>query len=292
MRFNSFYLKYLAFSILSTPLIASPSSQDQQITMMIQMMESMGELSRLSECINLPPNKLKTIIQKSFQKCGLPDMEMDEDPEHSECMQKSAVSISGISAEKWASCEDNDEPTQDPILSKLDALYERIGEREPTQQEEFEINQLMNQMQENGVQEMSQIVNGMIAGSQGSEQNITLPIYTNAQLLIHIPAQGAIEIAEKRYETLPGASFISKSSPQEVLSYYQRALPNYKLYKPALMPQDVLIMKELPMNFDYVRDMGKAFSIPHIHIQPAGPLEQQRLNGAKTLFFIYYHPEK
>ena len=172
------------------------------------------------------------------------------------------------------------------IQSQLEALYEKIGNREPTAQEEREINRLMDQMQENGIEEMQRMVNGMIEGSQGSEHSISLPIFPNAQLLIHIPAQGAIEIAEQQFDTLPGASFLTKSSPQEVLSFYQNSLPNFKFHKPALSPQDAVIIKELPVNFDYIRDMG------HIYIQPAGQAEQQRLAGAKTMFFIYYKPKQ
>ena len=288
MGFSRLVLLF-CISFFATSLSANSSVQDQQIKMMIQMMESMGELDRLAECINLPTNKVKTIIQKSMNKCGLPDMEND-DPEHMLCMQNETVSLSGISASKWDACGEEQAP-ENPLLSQLEALYERIGNREPTAQEEREINRLMNQMQEDGIKEMQRMVNGMVEGSQGSEHSISLPIFPNAQLLIHMPAQGAIEIAEQRFDTLPGASFLTKSSPQEVLSFYQNSLPSFKFHKPALSPQDAVIMKELPNNFDYVRDMGRAFSIPHIYIQPAAQAEQLRLDGAKTMFFIYYKPQ-
>ena len=284
--------KLVALLLVSASVVANPTQQEQQVNMMLSMMEQMGEMDRLSQCINLPQEQLKRVFRQTFADCGLGDMMSDEpNPAHTTCMQKSMTKHSGINAQRWEACENNDNEQTDPLMAELDALSERIGEREPTQAEQRQMDQIIARMQERGVAEMQQMVDGMIGGSQGSENLITLPIYPHAQLLINTPAGGSIDIAEQSFTTLPGASFITTASPQKVLDYYRQQLPDYKTHKPTLTAAtDVALMKTIPTNFDYSRDMGQAFSIPHIYIQPASDKDRQRLSGAKTLFFIYYQP--
>jgi hypothetical protein len=286
--------KLTAILLFSGCVLANPAQQEQQINMMLAMMEKMGELERVSQCVALPPNRVKAIFRQTFADCGLGDMMSDEpDPAHEACMQQSMVMHSGIAAEQWQACgnDGDDGRADDPLLAELEALSARIGEREPTAAEQRQMEQIIERMQQRGVAQMQQMVDGMIAGSQGSEASITLPLFPQAQLLINLPAQAAIEIAEQSYPTLPGASFVTTATPAQVLHYYRQQLPAFQLHRPSLKAKtDVALMQSVPAGFDYSRDIGRAFSIPHIYIQPASESDQQRLAGAKTLFFIYYQP--
>ena len=287
-------MKKLALVVLiSASALANPPSQEQQLNMMLSMMESMGELDRLSQCINLPPQRVKQLLRQTYTDCGLGDMMADEpDPAYEACLQQSIVRHSGLPAARWQECEtDDDDGQDDPLLAELDALSERIGEREPTAAEQQQMDDIIARMQQRGADDMEQMVKGLIAGSQGSESSITLPLYPQAQLLINIPAQGEIEIGEQAYATLPGASFVTTDSPEQVLQYYRQQLPDYKLHRSSLAKAgEVALMQHLPAGFDYAKDMGRAFSIAHVYIQPASAAGQKRLPGAKTLFFIYYPP--
>jgi hypothetical protein len=278
--------------LLSGSVLANPAQLEQQANMMLAMMERMGGLARLAQCIDLPQQQVKTLLKQSILRCGLGDLESEEpDAVHTACMQQSLTDNSGVAADRWQACDNDDAPQADPLLAELEALSARIGERNPTAAEQQQMEQLISQMQSRGMAQMQQLVDGMIDGSQGSEASITLPIFPQAQLLINLPATGQIEIAEQPYATLPGASFATTASPQQVLDYYRQQLPAYVMHRPALMAAtDVALMQRVPAGFDYSRDIGRAFSIPHIYIQPAGEGEQQRVAGAKTLFFIYYQP--
>jgi hypothetical protein len=288
--------KIAALLLVSSGVLANPAQQEQQINMMLAMMEKMGELERVSQCVALPPDRVKAIMRQTFADCGLGDMMSDEpDPAHEACMQQSMVRHSGIAAEQWQACgnDGNDAPEDDPLLAELEALTARIGEREPTAAEQQQIEQIIERMQQRGIAQMQQMVDGLIEGSQGSQASITLPIYPQAKLLINLPARGEIEIAEQRYTTLPGASFVTTATPQQVLAFYQQQLPAYRIHRPTLMAAtDVALMQSIPPEFDYSRDMGRAFSIQHIYIQPASDSDRQKLAGANTLFFIYYQPEE
>lgn len=285
--------KLTSILLLSGSVLANPAQQEQQLNMMLAMMESTGELDRVSQCISLPQQQLKQIFRQTFTDCGLGDMMADEpDPSHEACIEQSLIRHSGLPASRWQECEMSDDAEDsDPLLAELDALYDSIGERDPTAAEQQQIEQLIANMQQRNVARMEQMVNGLVAGSQGSESSITLPLYPQADLLINIPAQGEIEVGGQAYQTLPGASFISTDSPQQVLAFYRQQLSEYQQHRPSLASKgEIALMQNVPAGFDYSRDMGLAFSIAHIYIQPASAAEQKRLPGAKTLFFIYYPP--
>ncbi|MBV2129263.1 hypothetical protein [Arsukibacterium indicum] len=284
-------MKKIVLSLLfSGSVLANSSQQEQQINMMLAMMENMGEMTRLAECVDIPKTRLKSLLQQTLTECGIGDITAEEsEQQHTACLHASLERRSGVPADRWLACDNSDEEQEDPLLAELDALTERIGEREPTAAEQREMDQIIERMQQRGVAELEQMVDGMIAGSQGSEDLVTLPVFPEAKLLINIPAQGEIEIAEKRYVTLPGASFVTTASPAEVLAFYRRQLPDYQEHRPSLMAAtDVAYMQQVPAGFDYVKDVGRAMSIPHIFIQPASKQEQRQLAGAKTLFFVYY----
>ncbi|WP_372626310.1 hypothetical protein [Arsukibacterium sp.] len=284
--------KIIVSLFFSGSVLANSAQQEQQINMMLTMMESMGEMTRLAECINIPKPRLQTLLRQTLSECGIGDITVEaSEQQHTACLHASLERRSGVSADRWLACDNSDEEQEDPLLAELDALNERIGEREPTVAEQRQLEQIIERMQQRGVADMQQMVDGMIAGSQGSEALITLPLFPDAQLLINIPAQGEIEIAEQRYTTLPGASFLTTATPQQVLNYYREQLPAYHVHTPSMTATgDVALMQHMPPGFDYSRDFGQAFAIPHIYIQPAGDSGKRKLPGANSMFYIYYQP--
>lgn len=284
--------KIIVSLLFSGSVLANSAQQEKQINMMLTMMESMGEMTRLAECVDLPQPRLQSVLRQTLAECGIGDMTAEEpDQQHTACLHASLERRSGVPADRWLACENSDEEHEDPLMAELDALSERIGEREPTAAEQRQMDQIIERMQQRGVADMQQMVDAMIAGSQGSEASVTLPVYPEAKLLINIPSQGDIEIAEQRYITLPGASFVTTASPAQVLEFYRQQLPGYRIHRSALSAAtDVAYMQNIPVDFDYSRDFGRAFSIPHIYIQPAKAGSQQQLPGAQTLFFVYYQP--
>ena len=290
-------MKKLAAILLCSGSVFANPTQQQQIDMAIAMMESTGTLTQLAQCLDLPKAKVSQALRNTYAACGLAEMDSDApDAVFEACLVSKIPAYSGVPASRWQECgeqddQQHDDEQQDSILAQIDALYERIGDREPTAAEQQQIEQLLEQMQQRGNAELEMMVNGMVAGSQGSEHLITLPLYPRAQILINIPAQAEIEIGEQAYATLPGASFVTTDSPEQVLQYYRQQLPDYKVHRSSLAEKgEVALMQHLPAGFDYVKDMGRAFSIAHIYIQVASGAEQKRLPGAKTLFFIYYPP--
>lgn len=284
--------KIIVSLLFSGSVLANSAQQEQQINMMLSMMESMGEMTRLAECVDIPQPRLQSLLRQTLSECGIGDITAEKsEQQHTACLHVSLERHSGVPSDHWQACENSDDDSEEPLLAELDALTERIGEREPTAAEQRQMDQIIDRMQQRGVDDMQQMVDGMIAGSQGSETLITLPLFPDAQLLINMPAQGEIEIAEQRYSTLPGASFLSTATPQQVLDYYREQLPSFRVHTPSFSAaSDVALMQYIPAGFDYSRDVGQAFAIPHIYIQPAGDSGKSKLPGANSLFYIYYQP--
>ncbi|MDX1678715.1 hypothetical protein [Arsukibacterium sp.] len=280
----------LICGVLTTKVLANPAVQEHQANMLLAMMQQSGELTRLAECVGLTEARLKNVYRQTFMECGIGDITAEEsDPQHLACLQQGMVNHSGVAAERWQACDNGDDEPEDLLMAELDALTERIGEREPTAAEQRQMDQIIERMQQRGVADMEQLVDGMIAGSQGSDALVTLPVYPQAKLLINIPAQGEMVIAGQRYVTLPGASFVTTASPADVLAFYRQQLPAYREHRPSTMAAThVAYMQNVPAGFDYVKDAGRAMGIPHIFIQPASAQEQTQLPGAQTLFFVYY----
>jgi len=125
--------KLMWLFLCSGTVLANPAQHEQQVNMMLAMMESVGELDRLSQCTDVTPQRLKTLFRTSFNECGFGDMDAEEtDPAHQACIIQSLVSHSGVPESHWQACKQDDESQDDPLMAQLDALTERIGEREPT----------------------------------------------------------------------------------------------------------------------------------------------------------------
>ncbi|WP_333609321.1 hypothetical protein [Arsukibacterium sp.] len=265
---------------------AIASSQQTQIDLILNLLTQTGQLQQQAECTGLSQQRLRELYRSTMQHCGLDD----ENPAHENCVKQRLVA-SGVPAERWQQCEQVDEDPQAAILAQLDAMYERIGERAPTAAEQAQIDQLLAQMQQQGMQEMQQMMTNIAAASAGTEAAITLPILPGSKILMHIPGNIDVEIGDKMISSLPGASFASTKTPEQVLAYYQQQLPSFKLHSFSLGEGiEHALMQQLPAGFYYPREILNGIDIPHIHIQPANGMAEQLQPGAKTLFFIYYQP--
>ncbi|KKO45913.1 hypothetical protein WG68_07835 [Arsukibacterium ikkense] len=268
---------------ISGNLLANP--QDIQIDIMLNFMAQSGQLQQQAECTGLPEQRLRELYRSTLRHCGLDH----EDPEHETCV-KQRLLTTGVPQERWEQCDQDDNP-QDAILAQLDAIYERIGERAPTAAEQAHIDQLLTQMQQQGMQELQQMMNHLSAASAGTEDVITLPIMPDSKMLMHIPGGIGIEIGDNMVHSLPGASFASTKTPAQVLAYYQQQLPAFRLHNFSLGDStEHALMQHLPAGFHYPEAILSGISIPHIHIQQANSIAEQLLPGARTLFFIYYQP--
>lgn len=274
--------------------VAAPTQQQQQITMLLSMMENMGQLDSMSACVGLPKPRIKELFSQSITACGMGDILGGEggNLEHETCMKEFMLKSSGVSAARLEACSDGGGEDNDPMGSELDAIYDRIGDREPTAAEKKEIQSLIQGMTQRSTENIDKVVGSLIEASQGAEDSVTLPIYPQAKMLINLPSPGAMFITEEAM-VLPGASFYSTDSPEKVRAFYQKKLPTFKVVEStSLSVTGVALMKSIPPNFEYGRDFEKAFSIEHVLIQEAPKTNQNHLVGAKTLFFIYYQPKK
>ncbi len=270
---------------ISGNLLANP--QETQIDIMINFLAQSGQLQQQAECTGLSEQRLRQLYRSTMQQCGFDD----ENPAHEACVMQQ-LAATGVPQSRFEQCEQDEETSpQDAMMAQLDALYDRIGERAPTAAEQAQIEQLLAQMQQQGMQDMQQMMTHLAEASVGTEAAITLPIMPDSKILMHIPGGIAIEMGDNMAQSLPGASFASTKTPAQVLAYYQQQLPAFRLHNFSLGEgTEHALMQQLPAGFHYPDAILSGISIPHIHIQQANSMAEQLLPGARSLFFIYYQP--
>lgn len=114
---------------------------------------------------------------------------------------------------------------------------------------------------ENGTHHPEEMMKVLSQASERSLHLVTLPIYENSQVMMHMIDGEQTGIKH----SLPAATFSSKDEAQKVLAYYRKKLPEFK-YK-NLGGGGHLLMESMPDNFDLVEHMNALMSTPHVFIR-------------------------
>ena len=183
----------------------------------------------------------------------------------------------------------------DQLSAELDQLYERGA---PESQLEQKMQQLEKLSEQLGVlmeqafapggamqQELANQLEVMSKSSEGTLHLITLPVYPQAKVMMHMPVGGKLSL-DKEYTTLPGATFTSADSTSAVVDFYQKNLKGFT--KKTLPGGDIVFMKNMPANFDLMTHMQAYVSQPHVLIKKA---EGGMFPGAATFIEIAYQPK-
>ncbi|MDF2179001.1 hypothetical protein P2G88_12140 [Aliiglaciecola sp. CAU 1673] len=115
-------------------------------------------------------------------------------------------------------------------------------------------------------QQMQGNLNLLSQSAQGTEDQITLPVYPNSKIMVHLTQGGTFDYEGDgvTVNTLPSATFATADSPEEVLAFYQRKLSNYQFKQST--DDTVLLMESMSPGFDLLKDMEQYVSTQHIAI--------------------------
>ena len=266
-----------------------PAAQQQ---MLLQMAEQSGLLQQASACSGVSSGKLKQHLANALQQCPLSSNGMPDE----QCVKRQVIQQSGVSAATVQKCEQlakqaQQQHQQSSTEDQLNKLFASIGDREPTTAEQMQIEQLTNNLQQEGIAQMRSAVDSLVNASQGTTANIPAPMYPGSKVLVHLPAQGMVKFGNSQVVSLPGVSFASTATTAEVLRWYQQKYPAYQYRKIDLGGEpDHLLLKNAPEPFDYMKMLPQLPGIPHVFITVATDETKRHLPGAKTLFTVTYQP--
>ncbi|VUD58492.1 hypothetical protein TDB9533_02436 [Thalassocella blandensis] len=151
--------------------------------------------------------------------------------------------------------------------------------------------QKMEALQQAVVQEnmdkMGRQMQMLSKASEGTLDSITLPMYNNSNVLMHVP-QG-MKMGEG-VKALPAATFSSSDSVDKIAAYYQKTLPNYKVKK--MDDGQVIIMETMPKDFDVLKHFNEYATTPHVTITPVADAGVGLPKGTKSTIEIAYRAKK
>jgi len=250
-------MKKLLTVIASTALLslsvstkaADSSETDAMVEMIMTMMKQQpGEIKEGVECLGITEEEFLKGYKKTLEIC------LPQDMLEGDCTQKEAPKQLGVSQEKFEKCAaDDEEGTENTQGNDID--YSELSEEEAEA--------LIAKQQAEGLAAMEAMLAISKQASAGTEDKITLPVYTPSTLVSHYTSGMK---NSKGKSTLPVATFTTANSIEEVVAFYKKALPKFEIKKDGSY---YFLMKNVPSNFDQMSlDMENLplYFIPHIEI--------------------------
>ncbi len=166
----------------------------------------------------------------------------------------------------------------------MDNILSQVGENGPTAEQQQEIERLQQVLINKSTQQMNNMLSLASAASQGTEDQITLPIYKNSQIIMHM-TQG-MGMGDSGMTTLPAATFAAFDSLDTVFKFYQSKLSNFQHKK--LSENEIIFMEKIPFNFNVLTHMEAYMTTPHVLIRKANGGDGMAPENTQTLIEIAY----
>ncbi len=209
---------------------------------MVELMKSNGTLVDSASCLGISADKFETAIRIVMPEC-LKKHGFDNEETMEFCMMEGLSQKTGVNKRKLNHCADESD---------------RQGE-------------LANQ------DEMQAAMDPMSRSSEGTLDLITLPIYPQSKVMMHMTTGIVMPTLEGKVQALPAATFESEDDPDKVLAFYQTTLPDYEVKK--LIQGEILLMPTFPENFNLLEDYHFYMTNEHVMI---------RKQSGKTMIEIAY----
>jgi hypothetical protein len=107
------------------------------------------------------------------------------------------------------------------------------------------------------------------AAQQSGIEGVTLPVYNNATLMMHIHDEQHLTNLTPMFgvKPLPALTLASTDSIGQIAQYYRNELNGFKEYQ---IDNGVLFLENGPDDFDWLRDRKLYASTPHVIIEDIG----------------------
>lgn len=145
----------------------------------------------------------------------------------------------------------------------MERIMAQVGNEGPTEAQQRELDRLHQQHTDNNMKEMQQQMSFMQEVSAQTVSQITLPIYQNSQVMMHV-TQG-MTLDDGSGTTLPAATFTSADAAQAVIDYYQKKLKGFK--GKDLGDGMYIFMETMPEGFNVLSHMKEYTTTPHVLVR-------------------------
>jgi len=282
-------------SILCISLVASQAqAENPMVDMMMTMAKKTGSLRPGAECLGINEQKFEDLVRASMEVCFEDVASMSDETKSQECMARQMTKRSGKSREQFEACHDESERQGsgddfDAALSQeaqaLEDLYDALGDEEPSKEQYAQIRALEKTVAANRAREVKEMLDVQMEMlqqlSKGTEDKITLPVYPQSRIVVHMTEQ--MQIAGNA--SLPAATFASDDSIERVVSYYKKALPGFSVQK--LVGGEYIFMQDIPEGFDILNNIDLYTSKPHVMLIPVADRLRDAMKASTTIEIAY-----
>lgn len=254
MSNNLSFRHLVLFAMLVVTLPSKSYNIDFVVNMAVEQMKQSGVLSGISSCLNVKENEFLKAYTKTVRHC-LNKHGMDESSEAAvqSCFTDQTKARLNVSDSVFNQCSQKFAETEE----EAEVDYAELSD------EEFDKHLEKKRLEE--IETMKSMVEMSHAMNKGTEKNITLPVFPGSKIIAHY--QKGMTINENT-QTLPVATFSSTKKVQEVVDFYRKKLPKFKLKKDS--DQSFILMESIPEGFDTLKDIALLYNTPHIEIYKNG----------------------
>jgi hypothetical protein len=286
----------IATSALACILFAPLTSATDLDKMVMSHLKTSGELSKIARCSGSSESEVEQALTSSLEDCK--KQHNTESDAFQVCLKSSASKSLNVDTDKMNACMASNTKSSatkiDNTSMDMQAIYKQHG----VSAEDLALLAQMQSLVGKGDQQTASPTNSqsaqnpmalMFGGAQkNSIEQITLPVFPNSKLAMHIPITTTLDIDGKKIKTLPVATLSSDQSFATVLAFYKAKLPDYKVLKNDT--GRTILMQHVPKGFDVIKDTDILSTIPHVALAHA--VASSIAPDAKVSIEIAYQKEK
>ncbi|TQV71811.1 hypothetical protein FKG94_19400 [Exilibacterium tricleocarpae] len=150
---------------------------------------------------------------------------------------------------------------RDEYDREVDAIMDAAGGGELSAAQRRRIMALSEAKMDRQQQQLAEMMAKVSRASQGTEDQVTLPVYANSKIMMHALDPSIMGQAGQ----LPAATFASPDTVEKVLAFYRQQLPNFE-YK-ELPGGEHILMESMPPGFAILSHMEAYYTTPHVLIR-------------------------
>ncbi len=243
---NNLAATIILSGLLSFSVTAKTDKNDAMVEMVCNMMKQSGQMSTVSNCLGLTESDFIKSYKKTIRSC------IPQDGLEGDCMEKLALKNFGVSKDTFEACTRDDTEIAE---QEEEVDYSALSESERAA--------LLATQQAEGVARMQEMADLIKKSSEGTEDTITLPVYTPSTIASHYN-QGMKNSMGKM--TLPVATFTTEDSVEDVAKFYKKSLPNFNINHNMGL---YYVMKKIPddlIKLSFDTENLPLYFIPHIEI--------------------------
>jgi hypothetical protein len=242
---NMFYI-IAAITLFNVPVHAKADEKDAMVEMIFNMMKQSGQMGTVINCLGVTENNFIKSYKKTIRDC------IDQDGLTGDCMENSAPKNLGISQNKFDACTSDD---TDIAEQEEESDYSTLSNEERTA--------LLKKEQAESMELMEGMAALIQKSSEGTEDKITLPVYTPSTISSHYKSGMK---NSKGKMTLPMATFTTINSVEKVAEFYKKSLPDFEIEQNMGV---YYVMKKIPddlIKLSFDTENLPLYFIPHITI--------------------------